>query len=122
MKEPESILAMVETFKKLFIKIKEEESSTILYPYSTSSSAAPISEVTHLPNTYTKMKRYIPGFKPPLKGFDLMYSQLFIGTSSAFDDWKPIFLEWTRNNGHGLYLKFVQDELTTPVGYFLYTH
>jgi len=32
LEEPESTKAMVEKFKQLFIKIKEEESSAILYP------------------------------------------------------------------------------------------
>ena len=67
MEEPENTLGMVEKFRQLFTKIKEEESSAILYPYSTSSSAVPIPDIRKLPNTYTEMKRYIPGLKPPLE-------------------------------------------------------
>ena len=53
MEEPESTVALVAEFKELFKKIKEEESSAILYPYSTTSSTVPIMEIARLPNTYT---------------------------------------------------------------------
>ena len=122
LEEPACMQAMVEKFKQLFIKIKEEESSAILYPYSSSSSAVPISDIKRLPNTYIEMKRYIPGFKPPLPNSDLVYGQIYVGTNTGFDDWKLTFLEWTKNHGHGLYVKFVQDERTTPAGYLLSTH
>ena len=122
MEEPESTKALVAKFRALFKKVQEEESSAILYPYSTTSSAVPITDVARLPNTYTELRRYIPTIKPPLKNSDLVYGQVYIGTNSAFDDWKTTFLEWTRNHGHGLYIKFVQDERTIPMGYLLSTH
>ena len=96
LEEPACMQAMVEKFKQLFIKIKEEESSAILYPYSSSSSAVPISDIKRLPNTYIEMKRYIPGFKPPLPNSDLVYGQIYVGTNTGFDDWKLTFLEWTK--------------------------
>jgi len=39
-------IAMVLKFKSIFKRVKEEESSAVLYPYLTSSSAVPITAVT----------------------------------------------------------------------------
>jgi len=37
-----------------------------------------------------------------------------------FDDWKSNLLKWMKEEDHGIFLKYFQDELTTPVGYLLY--
>ena len=100
----------------------EEENTTVLYPYSSSSSAAPVTVLARTPNTFTELKRYLPSIKPPLKDSDLVYGQVYIGTNSVYTDWNTNFLEWSKDNGHGLFMKYVQDERITPVGYLLYTH
>ena len=100
----------------------EEESSVVLYPYSSSSSSLPITAAAKLPNTYTDLKRHVLSLNPPAKNSDLAYYQIYIGTNTIFDDWKSNILEWMKEEGHGLFLKYVQDEHTTPCGYLLYTH
>ena len=118
----ENKVAVVAKFNELFGKIADDKSSAILYPYSSNSSDKPISVIVRLPNTYTELKRYVPSFNPPVKDGDVVYGQIYIGTNTPFDDWKVNFLEWTKNNRHGLFMKVVQNERTTPVGYLLYTH
>ena len=100
MVEPESTTSMVAKIKQLIIKITKKESSAILYPYSSTSSAVPISDNKCLPNIYTELKRYVPGLKSPMKNTDLAYGQLYIGTNITFDDWKVNLLEWTKNHTH----------------------
>ena len=82
MEEPESTISLVWKFKQIFTKTTEEESSAILYPYSTTSSAVPIMDKLWLPNTYSELRRYVPGLKPPMKDFNLAYRQLYIGTNT----------------------------------------
>lgn len=122
MDEAESKVAMVAKFRETFIKIINDESSAILYPNSTTSSDIPISAITRLPRTYTELKWYIPSLSPPVKDGNISYGQIYIGKNTPFDDWEANFLEWTKNNGHCLFMNFVQDERTTPVGSLLYTH
>ena len=120
--EPEAKLASVLKFKAMIGKIMEEENTMVLYPYSSSSSAVPITAMARMPNTFTELKRYVPSIKAPLKDSDLVYGQIYIGTNSDYADWKATFLEWSKDNGHGLFLKYVQDERLTVLGYLLYTH
>ena len=122
MDEPDAKAATVAKFKELISKIMEEENTTVIYPYSTSSSAVPITTMARMPNTFIELKRYLPSIKPPLKDSDLVYGQVYIGTNTEYADWNTNFLEWTKDNGHGVYKKFVQDERLTVVGYLLYTH
>ena len=122
MEESEAKTATVTKFKELIGKIMEEENTTVLYPYSSSSSAAPVTVLARTPNTFTELKMYLPIIKTPLKGSDLVYGQVYIGTNSVYTDWNTNFLEWSKDNGHGLFMKYVQDERITPVGYLLYTH
>ena len=105
----ESKMATVAKFKELFGKIANEGSSTILYQYSTTSSAKPILTIARIPNTYTELKRYIPSSNLPVKDGDVVNGHIYFGTNTPFDDWKANFLEWTKNNGHGLFMNFVQD-------------
>ena len=51
----------------------EEENSAVLYPHSTTSSDTPIVAKSHLPNTFTDLRQYLSGLKPPPKGSDLVY-------------------------------------------------
>jgi len=122
MMENEAKSAIVVKFKEMIGKIMEEENTMVLYPYSSSSSAVPITAMARMPNTFIELKRYVPSIKPPLKDSDLVYGQIFIGTNSTYQDWNTNFLEWTKDNGHGLFLKYVQDERLTVAGYLLYTH
>ena len=122
MVENEAKSASVVKFKEMIGKIMEEENTMVLYPYSSSSSAVPITAMARMPNTFTELKRYVPSIKPPLKDSDLVYGQIYIGTNSDYADWKATFLEWSKDNGHGLFLKYVQDERLTVLGYLLYTH
>ena len=115
-------LAISLKFKSIFKKLMEEESSAVLYPYSSSSSLLPITLAAKLPNTYTDLKRHVPSLNPPAKNSDLAYCQIYIGTNTCFDDWKSNILEWMKEEGHGLFIKYIQDERTTPCGYLLYTH
>ena len=51
-----------------------------------------------------------------------MYGKFYIGNNIIYTDWNSNSLEWSKDNGYRLSLKFVQDERITPVGYLLYTH
>ena len=57
MDEAESKLAITVNFKEIFGKIIDEESSVIMYPYSTSSSAVPVTSMAQMSSTYTDLKR-----------------------------------------------------------------
>ena len=122
MAENKAKSAIVVKFKKMIGKITEEENTMVLYPYSSSSSAVPITAMARMPNTFIELKRYVPSIKPPLKDSDLVYGQIYIGTNSMYTDWNTNFLEWSKDNGHGLFLKYVQDERLTVAGCLLYTH
>ena len=98
----------------------EEENTAVLYLYSKSSSAIQLLLCT--PNKFTGLKQYLPSFKPPLKNGDVVYRQVYIGTNSEYKDWNTNFLEWTKDSGHGLFIKYVRDERITPVGCLLYAH
>ena len=115
-------LAIVIKFKAIFKHIMEEESSVVLYPHSTLSSAVLITAVARLPNTYMYLKWYVPSLNSPKKNSDIVYCQMYVETNIMFDDWKSNLLKWTKEEGHGIYLKCVQDERIKPVGYLLYTH
>ena len=39
-----------------------------------------------------------------------------------FDNWKSNLLKWMKEDGPGIFLKYVQDERTAPAGYLIYTH
>ena len=58
-------------------------------------------------NTYMELKIYFPSLKPPVKNGDIVYSQIYIGNTTPFNDWKSNFMEWTKDNGHGLFVKVV---------------
>lgn len=47
---------------------------------------------------------------------------MYAYTNTTFDYWNSSLLEWMKEEGHGIFLKYVQDEQTTPAGYLLYTH
>ena len=119
--EGKSKVAMVVKFREIITKMMDDESSAVLYPYSTSSRTIIITAIKRMSNKFTDLKRYIPNLKYPVKDINVLYGQIYIGTNTAFNGLKTNFLEWTKANGHGLYLKFVQDEQTTIVGYRLYT-
>lgn len=120
--ETDSKMAIVSRFKEIFSKIIDEESSSVLYPYLESSSATPVSESTCMLNTYTELKRYVPSLNPPIKDGDISYCQIYVCITITFEDWNSNFLEWTKDKGHNLVFKYVQNEYTTPIGYLLYTH
>ena len=71
MVENEAKSASVVKFKEMIGKIMEEENTMVLYPYSSSSSAVPITAMARMPNTFIELKRYVPSIKPPLK--DIWY-------------------------------------------------
>ena len=100
----------------------DEELFAVLFLYSTLSSAVLITAVAQLSNTYTDIKRHVPSLNPPIKDNDIVYCQIYIETNTMFDDWKSNLIEWMKEKGHGMFLKYVQDERTTPVEYLLYTH
>ena len=52
MDECESKVATVAKFREIITKIMDDKSSAVLYPYSTSSSAIPITAITRLPNYF----------------------------------------------------------------------
>lgn len=76
----------VAKFKEIFKKIIDDKLLVVLYPYSTSPSVTHISVIARIPNTYTDLKRYLPGLKPPLKNNDIVYGQKYLGTNTAFND------------------------------------
>ena len=100
----------------------EEESSVVLYPHSTLSSAVLITAVARLPNIYTDLKQYAPSVNPPIKNSDIAYCQMYVRTNTMFEDWKSNLLEWMKEEGHGILIKYVQDEITTLVRYLVYTN
>ena len=122
MDEGERKVATVANFKEIFKKIVDDKSTPVLYPYSTSLSATSISVIVRIPNTYMDLKWYILSLKPLVKNSNIVYGQIYSGTNMSFNDWKSNFLECTKENGHGMFLKIVQDERNTPIGYLLYTH
>ena len=65
--EAESKIAIVEQFKELFVKMLNDESTMTLYPYLSSLSTVTVTLTISLPNTFTKLKRFLPSIKPPLK-------------------------------------------------------
>lgn len=74
--------------------------------------------ITHIHTTKT-----IPtNFETASKNSDIVYGQVYIGNNTKYTGWNKNFLEWKKDNGHGIFIKYVQDERTTPVGYLLYTH
>ena len=112
---------LVQNMRQLLLKIKEEESSMTLLPYSSSSSARPISNISQLPKTYVNMLRYIPSLRIE-KGSAMAYSQIHLATTTHYDDWKQNVVEWTKLHGHGCYLRLLQAEHTSTAGYLHYTH
>ena len=73
MDEGKRKVATVANFRDIFKKIMYDESSAVLYSYSTSSSATPISAIARITNTYMDLKRYIPILKPLVKNSDIVY-------------------------------------------------
>lgn len=90
MEEAEAKGANVKS-REMIDKIMKEESSVVIHPYSTTSRASPIVAKVRIPNTYTDMRRYIPGIQRPLKDSDLVYGQIYIGTGAEYTNWGSIF-------------------------------
>ena len=89
---------MIKKFKELFTKIKDDKSSAVLYPYSTSSSATPMMAKARSLSTYIELKRYVSSVNLPVKNGNIMYGQMYIGSNISFNDWKSNFTEWTKDN------------------------
>ena len=100
----------------------DEESSVVLYLESTSLSAVPVIVTTRLPNKYKEFKLYVPSLSPPVKNTVILrIARCMLVPTRCLPIGAP-FLEWTKDNGQGLFLKYAQDEHKTTVGYLLYTH
>ena len=84
--EPEAKAAMVVKFKEVIGRMMDEEKTTVLYPYSTISSAVPIAARTQLTNTFTELKRHLQSLKPPLKNSDVVYKHIYIGRDTEYAD------------------------------------
>ena len=113
---------IVKHFIHLFKKIFEEERSLVLYPYSSSSNAVPITETSLLPNTYGELMRYVPSLKVPKPSVEYAYGNMRIGTNTVFADWKANVVAWTKDNGMGIFEKNIQAEYIATVGYLHYSH
>ena len=113
---------IIKQFLILFKKIFEEERTLVLYPYSSTSNASPITERKHLPATYADLMRYVPSLKVPRQTIEHAYGSMLIGTNSGFDDWKTNVVAWTKSNGMGLFKKAIQAEHIATVGYLHYSH
>ena len=122
MEKTEAKGTTVGKFREMIEKIIEEESSAVVYLYLTTSSASSIVAKARIPKTYTYLRRYLPGIRPPLKNSDLVYGQIYTSTGTYYTDWRSNFLEWMKENGHGFSIKFVRDERAIPLSYLLYTH
>ena len=106
MKEADAKLAIIVQFKVLVVKTMEEKNVAFIYPYSTTSRVVPITSLSRLPNVFME-----------LKNSDVVYGQIYIGTTTEYTDWNTNVLEWTKDNGHGGFIKYLQNERITPVGY-----
>lgn len=95
--------AIVAKYNELFCKIINEESTVVLYPYSTSSSAVPVVVMARMSNIYTDLKRYVLSLNPSIENSDIACYQLYVGTNTTFDDWKSNFLEWTKDKGQRIW-------------------
>lgn len=113
---------ILKQFILLFKKIFEEERSIVLYPYSSSSNAVPITEKSLLPNTYGELMRYVPSLKVPKQTVEYAYGNMRIGTNTVFADWKANVVAWTKENGMGIFEKNIQAEYIATVGYLHYSH
>ena len=113
---------ILKQFILLFKKIIEEERSLVLYAYSSSSTAIPITEDRQLPNTYGELMRYVPSLKVPKRTVEYAYGNIRIGTDTAFADWKSSVVAWTKDNGMGIFEKNIQAEYIATVGYLHYSH
>ena len=102
--------------------IHGEESSLVLYPFSSTSSAPAIIGVKNLPLTIADYRKYIPRLSAPSHGTTAVYGSIYIGTNTHFDDWKLNVVEWTKEKRHGLYRKFLQTEKTVVTGWLHHTH
>ena len=93
MEEPETKALIVVKVKEMIGNIMNEENIAALYPYSTISSTSPIADQMNIPNTFTKIKYYLPSLKTPLKNSDVVYRQIYTGTNTEYVDWNTNVLE-----------------------------
>lgn len=100
MDEAENKVAIKVKFKEIFGKIINNESSAVLSPYSSLSSAVPVTTMVRMLNMYMYPKRYVPSLSPPIKNGEITYCHLYIGTNATFAYWEFDFLEWTKDKDH----------------------
>ena len=86
MDEGKSKVATVAKFREILIKIMDDESSTVLCPYSTPSSIISTTAIKRMTNTFTDLEHYMPSLKPPVKDSDILYGQIYIGMNTPFND------------------------------------
>jgi len=80
-----------------------------------------MTNLNNLPTNHIDVKRFIPNLSAPNNN-TAVYGSIYIGTNTPFDDWKSVVLDWTQQNGHGIYHKFLQVQHTVTVGWLHFTH
>jgi hypothetical protein len=105
----------------VMIKMKEADTNLLVLPYSNNDSALkPLMRVKDIPETVSKLKKYFQNATPRMNGGSYFIRAMF-AYNVPFKEIMEDIKWWLGENKAGLWMRKVQTEKTTRLGFLLYS-
>ena len=117
---------MYETLLEILKKVASVDKRFALYPWAAKDAVGEkpayktLTSPDQLPQTWTQLKKYLPGIRPWYEG-GTVYSSICMGTDKNLETIMEDVGHWFRHNSHGLYLKHIQAEVQYVARWLLYS-
>lgn len=106
--------------QQLFAQILQTDSTAILHPWSDNTTLPPFYSPSDIPNTVGRLRSYFPKVTPRRKGGDI-HTHLRLGSDM---DPKELISQldwWFQSRQCGMWIASIQAELTSCLGWLLYS-
>ena len=101
--------------------LKEADKKMVIYPWNNESRKLPgLTKVEELPDSLSEIQEYFNRAFPRKQG-GALYVSVFLGHEQSFADMSRNFGWWFKGQGGGWYLKALQCEKSSVIGWLLYS-
>ena len=119
----QSDVELVNAIRAVMVKLKEADTSMTLLPYSAAqaNSLAPLHRFpSDIPSTIGQLKKYFQNATPRMNGGSY-YVRALLCFNKPFDETLDDIKWWLGENKAGIWVRRVQEEKVTRLGWFLYS-